>query len=208
MNTKRISPLYRHCWSVAGALFLVSALSATTPKSALDPLESARSSVRLKQFDRALTDLHKQAEGGNTEAQYLLGLALLNGLTSEPDLPQAKRWLKSAAQSNHAGAAFALAAALFRGDKSDLPEARDWLNRAARAGNLNAQQALKAGHMPLEPDRANAMQEQALRVALFFWSAQSNDSDLLRAMIRGIGVDASMYCWRRAPTSTLRIASV
>ena len=73
--------LYRCGWGTVGAAFLVSAWSAAASTPAPDALESARSAVRLKQFDRALTELRKQADIGNTEAQYLLGLALLNGLT-------------------------------------------------------------------------------------------------------------------------------
>src|SRR5260370_30377902 len=81
-----------------------SALAATAAKPSADPLEEARAAIRIKQFERAVGELRQQADHGSVDAQYLLGLALLNGLSQQADREQGSRWLRIAAERGQAEA--------------------------------------------------------------------------------------------------------
>ena len=55
--------------------------SARQRASAVDPLESVKTAIRLKNFSAAAAaTLQQLASGGNVEAQYLLGVFYLNGV--------------------------------------------------------------------------------------------------------------------------------
>jgi ankyrin repeat protein len=123
-------------------------------------LDMVKEAIRLKQFDRAATELQQLAAHGNADAQYLLGVFYLNGLNGPPDVPQARIWMtKAAAQGNQravtglhtmTGAADGLSADLADAgpgavrpqdfaDQQTLHEAL-WL--AAQRGELRSVQAL------------------------------------------------------------------
>src|ERR1700757_723011 len=74
-----------------------------------DPLESAKTAIRLKNFGAAQSDLQRLADAGNAEAQFLLASFYLNGLAGPRDAAQAKVWLEKAAAQGNSRAAFSLA---------------------------------------------------------------------------------------------------
>ena len=202
------------------------ALAATAAKPTVDPLEAARAAIRTKQFERAVGELRQQADRGSIDAQYLLGLALLNGLSQQPDREQGCRWLRTAAERGQAEAQFVLASILFTGGKSDAAEANLWLERAARGGNAAAQRAIQEKRPPLAAERKSVLADAKLRGALLLWAAKHDDAALTRALAGGAGVREaptisarphsarprpgvrwirSGYCWRRGPRWTLPI---
>ena len=160
---------------------VITRLAATAAKPSADPLEAARAAIRTKQFERAVGELRQQADRGSIDAQYLLGLALLNGLSQQPDREQGCRWLRTAAERGQAEAQFVLASILFTGGKSDAAEANLWLERAARGGNAAAQRAIQEKRPPLAAERKSVLADAKLRGALLLWAAKRNDAALTRA---------------------------
>src|ERR1700756_5971034 len=66
-----------------------------------DPLDGVKTSIRLKNFAAAATELQKLAAAGNPDAQYLLAVFYLNGLNGPRDAAQARPWLEKAAQQGN-----------------------------------------------------------------------------------------------------------
>ncbi|MEA3151291.1 MAG: ankyrin repeat family protein 2, partial [Gammaproteobacteria bacterium] len=165
-----------------------SARAAGIPTSG-DSLEPARAAIRTKQFELAITELRKQAERGSREAQRLLGIALLNGVSREPDGAQARRWLRAAAEHGDVSAQFVLASLLFDDEKPAV-EARLWLERAAQGGNGFALRAVQEKRPPLVAERAAILADTSLRRDLLLWAARRNDSELTGSVLRGFSVDA------------------
>ncbi len=82
-----------------------------------------------------------QAEQGNAEAQFTLGLSCSTGNGHAQDLPQAAQWYRLAADQNHALAQFNLGL-MFAGGQgvaTDHTAALHWINLAATAGDAGAQ---------------------------------------------------------------------
>src|SRR5437762_2830981 len=67
-----------------------------------DPLDGVKTSIRLKNFAAAATELQKLAAGGNPDAQYLLAVFYLNGVSGPRDPATAKTWLEKAANKGSA----------------------------------------------------------------------------------------------------------
>lgn len=91
-------------------------------------------------FDRLLALAHK----GEVDAQFSVGIALLDGKKVPVDSVEAMRWLRSAADQNHAGAQFRLGQ-IYRDGKgvtrSDS-EAMKWFRLASGWGVVEAKQEL------------------------------------------------------------------
>lgn len=82
-----------------------------------------------------------QAEQGNAEAQFTLGLSCSTGNGHAQDLPQAAQWYRLAADQNHALAQFNLGL-MFAGGQgvaTDHTAALHWINLAATSGDAGAQ---------------------------------------------------------------------
>ena len=82
-----------------------------------------------------------QAEQGNADAQFTLGLSCSTGNGNAQDLPQAAQWYRLAADQNHALAQFNLGL-MFAGGQgvaTDFTAALHWINLAATAGDAGAQ---------------------------------------------------------------------
>src|SRR5438876_4889731 len=62
-----------------------------------DPLDGVKTSIRLKNFAAAATELQRLAAAGNPDAQYLLAVFYLNGVNGPRDPATAKTWLEKAA---------------------------------------------------------------------------------------------------------------
>ena len=63
-----------------GIALCASAASVKREPPKKDPLEPARAALRTLQFDKAIALLKTAGDGGNADAQYLLGLMYLNGV--------------------------------------------------------------------------------------------------------------------------------
>ena len=124
------SPRARWCAALALCITGV-ALAGVSP---VDPLEPVKTAIRLKNFGAAATTLQQLAAAGNVEAQYLLGVFCLNGVSGPRDPQAARSWFEKAANQGHARAAFSLAALLAEGDPPDPEGAQRWLKRARELG--------------------------------------------------------------------------
>ncbi|TLZ10264.1 MAG: hypothetical protein E6K28_06325, partial [Gammaproteobacteria bacterium] len=102
-----------------------------------DPLDGVKTSIRLKNFAAAATELQKLAAGGNPDAQYLLAVFYLNGVSGPRDPATAKTWLEKAANKGSARAAFSLATLLQDSNPPDPQGASRWLARARELGFFN-----------------------------------------------------------------------
>ncbi|MBV9727553.1 MAG: hypothetical protein JO299_20530, partial [Gammaproteobacteria bacterium] len=74
------------CAAVSPATAAGSAAPGRSFGRTADPLESAKTAIRLKNFASAQSDLQRLAEAGNPDAQYLLASFHLNGLAGPRDL--------------------------------------------------------------------------------------------------------------------------
>jgi TPR repeat protein len=83
------------------------------------------------------------ADGGNADAQYVLGLRYESGTGVEADGTQAVTWFRQAADQGHPDAQFSLgiiyATGLGVGVSQDLDLAAEWWRRAANQGHPAAQ---------------------------------------------------------------------
>jgi ankyrin repeat protein len=172
----------------ASALSLAdTANAADTPAAASRPaaqkkspaaVEGALLAVRQRQYAQAAQSLTVAANAGNADAQYLLGMILLNGLGQLPDAAQAAAWLEKAATQGQREAAFVLAAVLSRGEHTDLPRARTWLQRSADLGYERARSAL-ADPRPLLTAERTVPKDAALLRELVLYAAAADDVVLL-----------------------------
>ena len=89
---------------------------------------------------RSLNDLKKSAEQGDSNAQYMLGLAYDVGVGATQDFAMAATWYRKAAERGHAGAQFNLGHlyADGRGVTQDFVQAHMWLNLAAAGSQAGA----------------------------------------------------------------------
>ena len=65
---------------VAIAAAAAAALAGSDVHAAASQAESARAALRTKQFEEALRTLRSAAAGGDSQSQYLLGLAYASGI--------------------------------------------------------------------------------------------------------------------------------
>ena len=81
---------------------LCAAAAPAKPVKPKDPLEPARAALRTLQFNKAIELLGAAGNGGNADAQYLLGLMYLNGVGVVSDPAHARALLQSAAEHGQA----------------------------------------------------------------------------------------------------------
>lgn len=113
---------------VAALLFCLSA--------AAQDLAGARAAYEREDYDTAFKLYLPQAQRGNAEAQYRVGLMYKFGWGTDKDLAAAARSLRAAADQHHAEAQAELGRLYKdgRGVPENPAEAARWLLRAARAG--------------------------------------------------------------------------
>lgn len=85
--------------------------------------------------------LRADAERGDAEAQYNLGLRHYHGLFAPQDYAQALQWYEAAAKQGHAAGQFSLGVmhAHGQGGPQDYAQARQWWELAAKQGHASAQ---------------------------------------------------------------------
>lgn len=125
--------------------------SSLNAANALDaPLSNGAKSPTVPPTEKRPDDHHfavrlyqENAEKGNSDAQYKLGLLYLSGNGALQDFTEAAKWLKLAAEQGHASAQYELGL-IYRtgyGLATDQVQSYMWLNLAAAAG---IQQAVMA----------------------------------------------------------------
>lgn len=114
-------------------------------KSALQTFGYERAEWKLSE----LAELRDAAEDGDLIAQYELGMILCGQpapRTKHMDRVEGAKWLRRAAERDHADAQFFLGYLLCRGDEipqqSDIDEGLDWHRKAAEQGHVRAQYRL------------------------------------------------------------------
>ena len=95
----------------------------------------------LAQLDDSPAMRYRQAEAGDANAQFLLGLQFANGDGVVQDYAKARHWYGKAAAQGHAGAQNNIGILYFNGHgvAQNKSEAAKWYRRAAEAGNELAQ---------------------------------------------------------------------
>ena len=138
-----------------------------------------KTEIRLKNFSAAATALQQLAAGGNVEAQYLLGVFCLNGVSGPRDPQAARAWFEKAASQGHARAAFSLSALLAEADPPDPAGAQRWLKRAHELGfatpKTQAPPPGVAAGLPSSLVPAAQLSDPAVKREAFWLAAGSGD---------------------------------
>lgn len=95
-----------------------------------------------------LSTLKQQAGGGDSEAEYALGVAYEKGTGVKKNSEQAANWYRKAAEKGHAKAQNSLGVLYWLGDgvEKDKAQAVQWYRKSARQGDANAMFNLGAAY--------------------------------------------------------------
>ncbi|MBB3017789.1 hypothetical protein FHR70_000829 [Microvirga lupini] len=94
--------------------------------------------------DPALAKMWLERAAGLGSPEAMFELYRLHDLGAKPNVREAERWLRQAAQSGHAAAMYRLAVRYQQGTSDqDKAVAREWLEKAAQAGHSQAAKALQ-----------------------------------------------------------------
>ena len=121
--------------------FLLSVFAAVTPfKAAFADLQSGLENFERGNFEVAETQLRPLAEEGDPNAQYALGIMLLNGYIEGAE-DGAVTWLTRAAEQGYLQAQTELARMYRLGDgvEQNFDAMAQWYRRAAEQGDVGAQ---------------------------------------------------------------------
>ncbi|MBO7580440.1 MAG: sel1 repeat family protein [Bacteroidaceae bacterium] len=105
--------------------------SAVIKKEATENYEKGNKYWKAKEWDKALTYYNMAAEGGNAEAQYLLGLLCIEGKRMLQDYNKAIEWLEKAGLQGHKDAQRNLASIFYQGKivPKDIEMAEFWAKK-------------------------------------------------------------------------------
>ncbi len=133
--------------NLAGTLFLATALAIAAAAPALADLDGARAAYDEGDYRAARAQLEPLAQGGEAEAQYLMGLSYYHGSGEFRDDSRAVEWFQKAAAQDHGYAMYTLGLMhdLGRGVKRSHGEAMLWYRRAAYKGVQQAIGELSRG---------------------------------------------------------------
>lgn len=92
----------------------------------------------------AISAVRAEAEHGDAENQYRMGLLYTNGKEVPQDYATAREWFYLAAQKDHADSQYMLGVALTsgRGIRKNHEQAATWFAKAAKQGHVHAQYQL------------------------------------------------------------------
>ena len=109
-----------------------------------DKTEKEKIAEIQKRFPNPTAQLLSEAEQGNADAQYKLGLSYYTGDGSEKDYAMAVKWYRKAAEQGHAEAQRGLGGCYYGGVglEKNVAEALKWWRKAAEKDNADAQVAL------------------------------------------------------------------
>jgi hypothetical protein len=120
-------------------------LRAAEGGSAIAMIEVARSLMNGAgtQLDPGLAKTWLERAASLNSADAMFELYRLNDIGAKPNVREAERWLKQAAENGHSGAMYRLALRYQQASSDrDRGMARDWLERAVRAGHSQAAKTL------------------------------------------------------------------
>ncbi|NRR29887.1 sel1 repeat family protein [Oxalobacteraceae bacterium] len=97
-----------------------------------------------KNYAQALREITPLAQGGNADAQHLMGLMYYMGRGVAQDYKQALSWHRKAAVQGKADAQYVVGAMYYTGNAviQDHKQAIVWFRKAAEQGHAEAQQVL------------------------------------------------------------------
>ena len=140
------------------ALGLGAMIGLSGPASAHDDLQD----LIKRNCERFLEEQRSLAEGGDTQAQFILGETYSGGYCVQKDPAAVFGWYRKAAEGGVTGAQFHLGLLYFEGNgiPQDYTAAHGWLLKAAEGGDASAALLLgtiyEAGvGMPEDPVRAH-----------------------------------------------------
>jgi len=117
-----------------------------------------------------LPELQAQAERGDAEAQFALGVYFASAGGDLPDFPQAARWYRLAAEQGHLLAQFNLGVMFARGQglPRDDGQAAVWMRRAAEGGDAGGQYdlGLRCHRASVDTGRSDALES---RIEAYQW---------------------------------------
>lgn len=104
-------------------------------------LEDGKAALARNDFSSALSLLRPLAQGGDVEAQYLVGVMYRNGTGTTKDDAEAAAWFRKAADQNDAQSQDALGQMYRSGEgvPLDLLQGYMWTKKAAGHGDAQAQ---------------------------------------------------------------------
>lgn len=136
-----------------------------------------------------LESIETQAERGDADAQFHLGLRFANGQGPGLNYAQAARWYRKAAEQSHALAQFNLGVMYAEGQgmPSDKAQAELWIDRAAHLGDAAAQYRLGIAHQRASLERF-AVNASESRIEAYKWLQLADDkgyrdSDMARGLV-------------------------
>jgi len=141
----------RLSWSFIAAVFFVAPLAAqqNLPKSTQELLAASARVEALSLGD--FKTLLSQAQSGDREAQYLMGLIYERGLLVPRDFSATRSWILKSAEQGHVPSQGAMGQMYLMGvrDNGPIPDYADadrWLRLAATQGDADAQFWLGTGY--------------------------------------------------------------
>ena len=141
----------RLSWSFIAAVFFVAPLAAqqNLPKSTQELLAASARVEALSLGD--FKTLLSQAQSGDREAQYLMGLIYERGLLVPRDFPATRSWIVKSAEQGYVPSQGAMGQMYLMGvrDNGPIPDYADadrWLRLAATQGDADAQFWLGTGY--------------------------------------------------------------
>lgn len=135
--------------------------------------------------EQSIQSIKEEAQKGVSSAQYLLGMAYVQGSSGQKkDFTEAARWFRSAADQNNVEAAYHLGVmcALGEGMQQDYTQAAEWYKKAAEQGHVQAQHNL--GLMYYEGQGVKQDYKEAAR---WLSSASTHMRDRLTAISTNAG---------------------
>ncbi|HQP31940.1 MAG TPA: tetratricopeptide repeat protein [Deltaproteobacteria bacterium] len=125
---------------LASEKWKVAAAGADTPQAHTAPKGHATAQKAADMSPEDLDKLFQQAEAGDLDAQYNLGIMYYNGEGAPQDYQQAMNWFHLAAQQGDADAQFNLGLMIGRGEgvKKDPKISLQWFQKAAEQGHAEA----------------------------------------------------------------------
>lgn len=145
-----------------------------TAGAAQADLPQARSLYEAQRWDLAVPLMREQADAGQAQAAFWLGVMLLeggHGIKADP--VQGRDWLQRAAETGHAGAQYELYV-YYSTTAPDLPQRLRWGQAIAHAGAAAASgsvQQAQAAMAAFDLGRIAALRQPAdLPQAAYWWS--------------------------------------
>jgi TPR repeat protein len=117
------------------------ALIAFASQAVADSLSEAKSAYAAGNYEKAAKLLLTQAQQGNADAEFNLGLMYDNGQGVPKEYKEAAEWYRRAAEQGHSAAQLNLGVMYGQGQgvPQDYKEAVKWYRRAAEQGDALAQ---------------------------------------------------------------------